>query len=85
LGLVLWWKGLRPPGSLKVWGAYGVMGALNNAIPFTLIVWGQTQIEGGLASILNGTTAVFGAVVAGLLLADDWPRRDHGAISSIRL
>ncbi len=71
LALVLWWKGLALPKGIKIWSAYGVMGALNNAIPFTLIVWGQTQIEGGLASILNGTTAVFGAVVAGILLVDE--------------
>lgn len=71
LALVLWWKGHLIPRGIKIWGAYGVMGAFNNAIPFMLIVWGQTQIEGGLASILNGTTAVFGAVVAGLLLADE--------------
>ena len=71
LGAVLWWKGLRPPTSLRAWGAYAVMGALNNAIPFTLIVWGQTQIEGGLASILNASTAVVGAVVAGVLLVDE--------------
>ena len=48
-----------------------MMGALNNAIPFSLIFWGQTQIDSGLASILNGTTAMFGAVVAGLLLRDE--------------
>jgi drug/metabolite transporter (DMT)-like permease len=47
------------------------MGALNNAIPFSLIFWGQMTIESGLASILNGTTAVFGAVVSGLLLVDE--------------
>ncbi|WP_324753646.1 DMT family transporter [Roseovarius sp. Pro17] len=57
--------------SINIWGAYLVMGALNNAIPFSLIFWGQTQIDSGLASILNGTTAMFGAVVAGLLLADE--------------
>ena len=56
------------PRSARVWGSYLVMGALNNAIPFSLIFWGQTQIESGLASILNGTSAVFGAVVAGVLL-----------------
>ena len=57
------------------------MGALNNAIPFSLIFWGQVQIESGLASILNGTTAVFGAVVAGLLLKDEplLPRKLLGA------
>ncbi len=82
LALVLWWKGLALPTGIKIWSAYGVMGALNNAIPFTLIVWGQTQIEGGLASILNGTTAVFGAVVAGILLADErlTPRKLIGAL-----
>lgn len=64
-------KGIYIPRSPKVWGAYLVMGALNNAIPFSLIFWGQTQIESGLASILNGTTAMFGAVVAGLLLHDE--------------
>jgi len=82
LAVVLWWMGLRPPTDLKTWGAYGIMGAFNNAIPFMLIVWGQTQIEGGLASILNGTTAVFGAVVAGVLLVDErlTPRKLTGAI-----
>ncbi len=71
LGAVLWWKGLALPRSARIWGAYLVMGALNNVIPFSLIVWGQVYLEGGLASILNGMTAMFGAVVAGLLLADE--------------
>ena len=71
LGLVLLAKGIALPRSVRFWGAALVMGALNNAIPFGLIVWGQTRIEGGLASILNATTAVAGAVVAGLLLADE--------------
>ncbi|WP_299936862.1 DMT family transporter [uncultured Pelagimonas sp.] len=59
------------PRSPRIWGAYLVMGALNNALPFSLIFWGQTQIESGLASILNATTAMFAAVVAGLLLRDE--------------
>lgn len=59
------------PRAPRIWGAYLVMGALNNAIPFSLIFWGQQQIDSGLASILNGTTAMFGAVVAGLLLKDE--------------
>ncbi len=71
LALIVRLKGTAVPRSARVWSAYLVMGALNNAIPFSLIFWGQTQIESGLASILNGTTAMFGAVVAGLLLADE--------------
>ena len=47
------------------------IGLLNNALPFSLIFWGQTNIGSGLVSILNGTTVVFGAVVAGILLVDE--------------
>ncbi|MBU2999419.1 DMT family transporter [Roseovarius nubinhibens] len=74
-------KRLALPRGWRIWGSYLVMGALNNAIPFTLIFWGQTALEGGLASILNATTAVFGAVVAGLLLRDEplLPRKLIGA------
>ena len=71
LALIVLFKGLYVPRSPKVWGAYLVMGALNNAIPFSLIFWGQTQIDSGLASILNGTTAIFAVTVAGLLLRDE--------------
>ena len=82
LMLIIWWQGIAWPRRARVWGAYLVMGALNNAIPFSLIFWGQIQIESGLASILNGTTAVFGAVVAGLLLRDEplRPRKILGAL-----
>ncbi len=71
LFLVVLWSGTKIPKSPRTWFAYLVMGALNNAIPFSLIFWSQKTIESGLASILNGTTAVFGAVVSGLLLADE--------------
>lgn len=75
------YKGFALPRAPRIWGAWLVMGALNNAIPFSLIFWGQTRIESGLAAILNGTTAVFAAVVAGLLLADEplLPRKLAGA------
>lgn len=65
--------GHQPPKSLKVWGAFLAMGLLNNTIPFALIVWGQTQIASGLASILNAATPIFAIVVAGLLLPDERP------------
>jgi len=71
LFFIVRWKRIQFPRSARTWACYLVMGALNNAIPFSLIFWGQTTITSGLASILNGTTAIFGAVVAGLLLADE--------------
>jgi drug/metabolite transporter (DMT)-like permease len=53
------------------WPAYFAMGLLNNALPFSLIFWGQTEIASGLASILNATTPLFTLVVAHVLTADE--------------
>ncbi|MGJ8561286.1 MAG: DMT family transporter [Litorimonas sp.] len=59
------------PKHAKDWMALGVVGLLNNALPFSLIVWGQTQIDSGLASVLNATAPLFTVVVAGAVLADE--------------
>ena len=71
LFLIVLWQGIKIPRSFNAWLCYLVMGALNNAIPFSLIFWGQTEIGSGLASILNSTTAFFGVIVAGVFLADE--------------
>jgi len=47
------------------------MGALNNMIPFTLIVWGQTQIASGLAAVLNATTPLFTILLAHVLTCEE--------------
>ena len=51
--------------------SYAAMGVLNNLVPFGLIFWGQTQIESGLASILNATTPLFTLVVAHFITQDE--------------
>jgi drug/metabolite transporter (DMT)-like permease len=53
------------------WPTYFAMGFLNNALPFSLIFWGQTAIGSGLASILNATTPLFTLVVAHYLTSDE--------------
>ena len=53
------------------WATYLAMGFLNNALPFSLIFWGQTEIGSGLASILNATTPLFTLVVAHVVTADE--------------
>ena len=71
---------LPVPRSPGVWGAFLVMGLLNNVIPFSLMAWGQLFIESGLTSILNATTAIFAVVVAALVFRDEQltPRRAFG-------
>ncbi len=46
------------------------MAALNNAVPFTLIVWAQGTLPSGAASILNATTPLRGVLLAHLLERD---------------
>jgi drug/metabolite transporter (DMT)-like permease len=51
------------PKGVAGWRPYAVMGLLNNVVPFSLIVVGQTFIPSGLASVLNATTPLFAVVV----------------------
>lgn len=62
---------LKVPNDPRIWGAFLVMGLLNNVIPFGLMAWGQLHIETGLTSILNAATAIFGVIVAALVFADE--------------
>jgi drug/metabolite transporter (DMT)-like permease len=64
-------SGKRMPTDPGMWKAFFVMGALNNLIPFSLIVWGQTHIDSSLASILNATTPIFSVVLAHLLTREE--------------
>ncbi|MGI9483741.1 MAG: DMT family transporter [Hyphomicrobiales bacterium] len=71
LWLVVIATGVKVPKDGRVWAAFFGMGALNNAIPFCLIVWGQAHIASGLASILNATTPMFTVLVAHYWTADE--------------
>ncbi len=84
--LILWAyvliRRLPVPGNWRIWGAFLVMGLLNNVIPFALMAWGQQFIETGLTSIFNAGTAIFGVLVAALVFADErlTPRKAIGVL-----
>jgi drug/metabolite transporter (DMT)-like permease len=56
-------QGIGFPIGATGWKPFVAIGLLNNAIPFSLIVIGQTFIPSGLASILNATTPLFAVLV----------------------
>lgn len=56
-------QGISFPKGMAGWRTFVVIGLLNNVIPFSLIVAGQTFIPSGLASILNATTPLFTVLV----------------------
>ena len=41
-----------------------VLGAVNTALPFTLIAWGETRIDSGIAAIANASVPIFVAILA---------------------
>jgi drug/metabolite transporter (DMT)-like permease len=69
--IVLRMVSVHLPRTRQAWGAFLGMSILNNVIPFTLIVWGQSHIASGLASILNATTPLFTVIVAQYFTDDE--------------
>jgi drug/metabolite transporter (DMT)-like permease len=63
--------GHRMPGSIRAWRAFWIMGLLNNAVPMSLILWGQVRIASGLAAILNASTPLFTVLLAHLCTRDE--------------
>ena len=71
LNVVMGLRGQGLPRDPKIWLAFFGMGLFNNVIPQSLIVWGETEISSGLASILNATTPLFGVLVAHFFTSDE--------------
>jgi drug/metabolite transporter (DMT)-like permease len=46
------------------WWPLLVLGAINAAVPFTLIAWGQKHIDSGIAAIANASVPIFVALLA---------------------
>nr|MBI2903964.1 DMT family transporter [Chloroflexota bacterium] len=73
LGLlvIMRWQRQSFPRDRRTLLAYLFMGVVNTAAPFVLISWGETKIDSGLASILNGTVPLFTIVIAHYWLHDE--------------
>jgi drug/metabolite transporter (DMT)-like permease len=55
----------------RIWGVIGLSALVGNALPFTLIGWGQERIDAGVAAILMGVMPLTTAVLAHILTADE--------------
>ena len=56
-------QGISFPKGMTGWKPFVVIGLLNNVVPFSLIVIGQTFDPSGVASILNATTPLITVLV----------------------
>ncbi len=71
LVVVLHALGHRLPSSRTKWRDLAIMGLLNNVLPFSLFIWGLTEVASGLAAILNATTPLFTVLVANVFTDDE--------------
>jgi drug/metabolite transporter (DMT)-like permease len=71
LSLMIRARGMSLPATRQAWVPSFVMGAINSAIPYTLIFWGETRISSGLAAILTAMVPIFTVIVAHLLTTDE--------------
>ena len=63
--------GIAMPWTWQAWRLFLIMGLLNNAVPFSLIVWGQGALASGVAAIINASTPLFTIIVAHFLTSDE--------------
>lgn len=62
------WRGVRLPRSPRELAPLAVMGALNAALPYLLITWGEEVVDSATAAVLNSLAPIFSLVIAGFLL-----------------
>lgn len=63
--------GAELPTGIKLWRVFFFMGFINNLVPFSLLVWGMTEIASGLAAIINATTPVFTILLTHFTTSDE--------------
>lgn len=59
------------PRRRQIWVNLMLLGIINNAIPYSLISWGEQYIDSAVAAVLNSTTPLFTMIIAHRFLTDD--------------
>lgn len=65
------WKKRELPPFGKIWWHFVFMGLASNALPFFLFCFGELSINSSLAALINGSPAIFTAILAHFFLADE--------------
>ncbi len=65
------YSGQRLPRSPRVWGVVALAALFGSALPFTLIAWGEEQIDSGLAAILMGVMPLTTVLLAHIMTSDE--------------
>lgn len=69
-GVILWIKEDLPKG-VKTWGLITLSALVGNALPFTLISWGEEIVDSAVAAILMGVMPLTTLVIAHIFTQDE--------------
>ena len=61
----------RLPREKRIYGHLFVMGAINIAVPFTLITWAEMHVDSTLTSVLNAAVPIFVIPIGAIFLRDE--------------
>ena len=64
-------RGLLLPRGWAVWRLLIILGLIHNALPFTLVAWGQKSVTSALTSILIATVPLWSVAAAPFFLRDE--------------
>jgi drug/metabolite transporter (DMT)-like permease len=67
----------RLPSGRRTWAHLAVLALISNALPFSLIAYGETYISSVLAGLWNATTPLFTLAVALVMLPEERPTRQR--------
>ncbi len=68
--VLMFFSGQRFPRDLRSWGFFLAIAVIGNCLPFTLIAWGQQQVESGLAGILAAITPLCVVLIGHFVLPE---------------
>lgn len=69
--VLMWRRGLSLPRHAGAARDALVLGAVNTAMPFALITWGERTVSSGMAAVLQATVAVFTMLLAHMAFDDE--------------
>ena len=77
MALLAWKLGEHLPPGWRIIGVIFLVALVNNALPFSLITWGEQHIPSSLTAILNSSVPLFTVVISHFALSDErftWSR-----------
>lgn len=63
-------RGWEIPRGWRWWRHFLVVGLFGSALPFTMLAWGEQHVSSALTAVLNASTPLFAAIMAGILVGD---------------